>query len=673
MGKTVQTIGKVAGAVGKIPGVSSVIGMLPGGGIINQGINAISNLSGGTKAALGAGAGLLGMGLAGGFKPQTGTIGGGAAGGVADAFSNYQGQFLNQNQGQMNQALTSMLNGRIGDPTSLQQYFGAGMGGNGMADIGQSNQQFNPNQINVGFTPEKFQATQLQQAQVGNPTQQIAGQGVNTQFDFGGIGVNYNPERMQSNFNAPAWMQAQLGGVQMATPDMLQDLTQGVGQRAQLDTIVNPAANAAAVSQLMDRQRNLDVANMRSRFGNQALGTGAQFAESQYLAEAMPRAALAIDDIVRQNQAQQLTQRAQDLQNQQGGRGMDIQQLMASSDQTLNALGQNNQAVLGLNAQNLQQSLAQNQFNQGNSQFGANLDFQAQQGNAQNAQFGANLGMQAGQANLNALIQAAQMGQQGEQFNASQDMQAQMANATNALQSMGYSNEAIQSMNAQELQQILAMNGFNQNNSQFGASFGQQGQNMNNQWGYNAAQMGQNNQQFNINAALQNQGMGNQWNMGLQNVGAQRQGQQLSAQQQAMNQILGMMGGTQQLGTAQRENTVAPSWGSQLINGMGAAGQLWQGYNQAQNLGQQFNPQASQGNPLAGVNLSALKNGAGSLLSGIGNFAGGLFGKPSTPAFNPNSLAPNPAFNSLFQPNINIAPAGFNSLFGQQPVLRMSP
>ncbi len=82
--------------------------------------------------------------------------------------------------------------------------------------------------------------------------------------------------------------------------------------------IINPEANASAMQALMNRQSAQDIAQMRARYGNQTLGTSNQVAEGNYRAALAPQLGLAVDEITRANQAQQLQQRGQNLSAAQG-------------------------------------------------------------------------------------------------------------------------------------------------------------------------------------------------------------------------------------------------------------------------------------------------------------------------------------------------------------------
>lgn len=408
MGKAISGIGSAIGSVGKM--ASPLIGMLPGGNFINAGIDMLGNLSGNQQAALGGAAGLGIMGATGGFKPQIGSTSNGATD-TGNAFSNYLGGFMqngSQNQSMMNNTLQSMLNGRPGDPTNLQNYFNAGMGGNGGSSTGMAN-AIQP--INVGFTPPQPQGGDLGQ-------------------------------------------------------------------------VVNPAANVQALQQMMQHQQLMDVANLRERFGNQALGSGAQLAESQYRAQALPQQALAVDQMTRQNNEQALTQRGQDLQNYLG--------------------------TFGLNSQN----------------------------------------------------------------------------------------------------------------AQFGAGMNQQNQTLNNQF------------------ALQNQGLGNNFNLGMQGIGTQLQGIQSGAQQNALAQLMAALGHTQGLGTPQAETTVAPSWGSQVLNGAGMIGNVIGGINQARNAG----PQSSV---TPGFDFSQM----GQMLGGMPNIQQTPMGIPQMPN---GGMMPNVSTMPMLPPNFQM-------------------
>ena len=496
----------------------------------------------------------------------------------------------------MNNALTSLLSGRPGDPTNLQDYFNAGMGSNGSANFGQSNAQFNPSRVGGGYSPQMIDPRVLQSIMSSFQPAQVQGgfaqQNVNTgvtpqnvfsQYTPGQVNTQYNPLQISGAYNAPSY-------VTPNSPNVLN----GIGTQAQLQNIVNPQGAIDATKALFSQQSAQDIANLRERFGNQALGSGAQYAESQYRAQAAPQQALALDQITRANNQQLLDQNAQTLQNQTANRGLDINQLGLGSTQSL-ALAN-----------------AANQFNQGNSQFGAGLNQQAQlanqaagfqaagfgqQGQSLNNQFGLSANDQVLRAlfgNQAAALQAAGMNQQGQiannqfaQANAGQNLQAQLANQQALLSAAGLNQQGQITNNAQLLQALFG----NQNAGLQGAQLNQAGNIANNQFGLNAAQMNQGNQQFNINSALQNQQLMNQFAQAMQGIGVQRQGIQSGAQQNMIAQIMAALGGTQRLGTAQADTTVAPSTFSQIAQGAGAIGNIYNAVNQAQNAA----PQVPQG------------------------------------------------------------------------------
>ena len=514
-GLSMPSLGGLGGALGNAgqflgsplgQGLAGIAGGVAGGvgganGIFDPNISATQNAATGTAGNY---ANFLNQMM--GFGPPQ-------AGGARNALN----QIRNPGQtgpagGQMNaqNALQNMLSGRPGDPSSLQDYFGAGMGGNGQADLSP---------INVGYTPQNFNqqapsftGANLQQAQNFDPMQVAAMQQAYQNPNLQSIGLQ------------------NIGREMMATgPNTMQ----GFGGQAQLSNIINPQANQEALAAIMGGQQQRDIADLRERFGNQALSSGAMQAEGLYRAEAMPRQAMALDEIMRQNQAQQLTQRGQDLMAWQTGRGMDIQQLGLGADQA----NQLNEALLAQRGQDIQQ-----------------------------AGTGAQIGLQGNDQQLTAAEMANRFGLQGGQLN----LQAQMANQGAGLQAAGLNNDALMNFNQQNLQLGGQQNQFDQQNFMNLLQQMQMGDQSNQFLANLGLQQGQLNQQ----GALQNQQLGNQWNMGLQNVGMGLQGQQAQAQQAALAQLFGGWNNMAQIGLPQAENVVGPSTGSNIASGIGAAGDI---------------------------------------------------------------------------------------------------
>lgn len=120
-------------------------------------------------------------------------------------------------------------------------------------------------------------------------------------------------------------------------------------------------------------------------------------------------------------------------------------------------------------------------------------------------------------------LQAMGMGQQDRQFGANLGMQGQLANASNYLQAMGL-NQQGQQANASN---YLQSQGLGQADRQFGANLGLQGQQMNLQAmlanaGFNlqGQQMGQQDRQFGSQMGLQYDQMANAFNQGNSQFGA---------------------------------------------------------------------------------------------------------------------------------------------------------
>ena len=566
------------------------------------------------------------------FKATTSDVGGGGAKGVADNFSTYLGQHMQG--GLPTMALNSMLAGRPGDPSSLQQYFGAGLGQTGGVQgmLPQASTQFNPTLSNNQFNPANsavgstYGGTQIgvnstpAMLQGGWTPQGIrsefSGQQVQGGFTPQNVSTQYTGPQVNSQYNAPSFTNANLN-TGLTLPSQA-SMMGGMGQRANLQDVVNPAAQVEAMRALMERQSAREIGDLRARFGNQALGTGAQYAESQYRAEATPRIGLAADEIYRQNNALELQERGQDLQNQQGGRGMDIQQMQ----QALAAAGMSNEAILGLNAQQLQQTLAQNQFNQGNAQFGSTQNMQAQLANQNNAQFGATFGQQGQIANNQFAqqsaaqqLQAALANQQNAQFDASfgqqgdiasnqfgqaaagQRLQAAMANQNAVAQAQALAqqgqiatDESLRAAGSQGLQAQVA----NAQNAQFGANFGLQQNQQNNAAMLDAAKLMQGNQNININAMLQNQQMVNDWNKTMQGVGVQRENNATGAQTAGLATIMQALMQTQRLGTPQADLAVQEGWGTQTLGFLGGLADI------GKSVTGMRTPQAPGGNGMGG-------------------------------------------------------------------------
>lgn len=291
----------------------------------------------------------------------------------------------------------------------------------------------------------------------------------------------------------------------------------------------------------MQRQAALARADQRARFGAEgagALGTGAQFAESNLNAELAAR-----DASMRRQQSMQLM--GQDLSGQQAlanvglqNRGQDVQTAIANMQGGLQG------------AQNM------NQFNLAN----------------QSNMLGA-MGQARGQ-DLNTALQQLGLGAQQGQFNAGQQNAMQQAMMNAQLQNQQMGNQQGQFNTGQQNQMQQAMLNAQLQNQQMGNQFGQFNVGQTNQMNQFNAGQGNAMQQAMLQAQLQNQQMGNQFGLGMLGQGMNMN--QLAAQQQqnALNQMFGAFGQTNQLGTPQAQMIQQPSMWGQLGNaalGLGSA------------------------------------------------------------------------------------------------------
>lgn len=447
---------------------------------------------------------------------------------VANAFSQSQANYAN---GGMNAVLSQLLAGRPGDPNSLNQFFNA-TPQQGMAQINDvngtgpayNNVNLNqPGQVtpgNIAYNAPTFQGTTL-----------------------GGV---------QTGFNAPTLPQVQSGVNGFVAPT-LQNVQPGmVGNinfnPANAPNVVNPDANIAALKAVFAEQQNNDIANLRERFGNQGLSSGAMLAESNYRAQAAPQLGLAVDEATRANNAQALTQRGQDLSQNDLLNSFMLQQRGQNVQQ--NQFGA--QTGLALNDQQIAASGQQNQFNLG----AGGLNLQAGQGNQNAAIAQMNANLQAMGLSNDAILQLNnqmlnQSGQQNQfnQQNAQNQFGADQSNVNAFLQAAGINQQGQLAFNGQMLDQNNMFNAFNQQN----ALFGQNAQQMNNQ------------------NAMQNQGIGNAFVNNQQQTGLGMQGNQLQAQIAALTQMMNNLRQTQALGMPQAENVVNPSKFSQVTGAINGA------------------------------------------------------------------------------------------------------
>jgi hypothetical protein len=490
-------------------------------------------------------------------------------GGTATPTANNWNQFLNQQlQGGMNQATSNAqqpgmqqqgfqqaLGGALGGqgPTdisgaggALQKYFQGG-GGGGMADLSPFSTTSTAQTAQVGGTGQAdlsgfgtaAQAGMTRDPRTGRPVQ---GTGMTDLSGFGNA--------QQSTFNTQAPIQSGFNEMLMS---MIEGGKDQKGQSGFSAASAGPAVNFApgmdyaqayqtlGQDPLADRTKQRAIADQRARFGAEgagALGTGAQYAESNLNAE------LAAQDASQRRQ-QAMALMGQNLQERMGAanvglqnRGQDIQTAIANMQGGL----QGTQNLNQFNAQNLGTLLGA-----AGQARGQDISAQLQQLGlgAQQGQFNAGQANAMQQAMMNAQLQNQQMGNQQGQFNAGQQNQMQQAMLNAQLQ-----------------------------NQQLGNQFGQFNAGQQNQM--NQFNAGQQNamQQAMMNAQLQNQQLGNQFGLGMLGQGMNMN--QLAAQQQqnAMNQMFGAFQQANQLGTPQAQMIQQPSMWGQLGNaalGLGAA------------------------------------------------------------------------------------------------------
>jgi hypothetical protein len=559
---------------------------------------------------------------------QTRQVGGGSATGVANNWSNFlnqqlmgsapnqatqnlqgfQGQFGNDSffGRNVNNLLQREINRQQSNAQQPQQqssafrdaFQGALQGGvRDISGAGGAIQNYfqNPtNQFTNQYVAPQFQGVDLANNRI--PTNFGAGQtGMANLSSFGPAG--------QSNFNA---MQ-QLGGVNSDFTSMLRNMVQG-GANMQAQSGfgggagAGPAVNLAqgmsyqdaygTVGQdpLMERERQRAAAEQRARFGAEgagALGTGAQYAESNLNAELAAR-----DASQRRQQAMLLMQ--QDLSERMGG----AQTALGSRGQDLQGSIANMQGALQ-GAQNV------NQFNLANQ---ANLLGSLGQARGQDLSTG--LGMRG--QDLSQLG----MGLEQNMFNTGQMNAMQQAQMQAALQNQGLGNQF--GLGAAGLNNVA------------------QQQNINNMMGMSGMQ-----NQFNLNNAGQTAQFGNAAQTGnanfFQNMINQGMGMNQIGNQNTMNMLGQLFGGFGQqagLGTAPAQLIQQPSPAGQLLNAGLTIGGAYFGGPTGAAVGQGLGSLFGGGGGFGGGGL-----GGGSLFSGanfgIGNPGG--WGMTSMPQNNPFS------------------------------------
>lgn len=454
-------------------------------------------------------------------------------------------------QNAFNNALNGQVNDQSGANAALQNFF-SNPSANNLNLPTFNNQYTSPDFINAQISqlPTNFGAGQTGMADLsgfGNAAQS----NFNPMQGFGQVGSSQFTNQFNSalgNMSNPMLASAQQASI--AGP-------QSLGARPELaagmdwKTAFNMMGEDPLQARIADRAR----ADMRARFGAEgagALGTGAQFGESNLMAE------LAAQDASRRRQeALQLMQ--QDL-NERGtganialqGRGQDSQYNLGNRNIDANIAQGNAQLGTQASLANASNSLANN-ANMMQSILGARgQDFSNQ---------AANRGMDISQLGL---------GNQQSMFNAGQmnDMQQTMigANLQNqglgnqfGLSAAGLNNNAMQTNNANNINQSQFQNQFNQNNAQNFANFGQANNALNSQNMTNQQQI--NNQMFQnmIGQGLNLNQMGNQNTMNM------------------LAQLFGGFGQSNQLGTAQRQIVQQPSALGQIGQGLFSLGSAWLG------------------------------------------------------------------------------------------------
>lgn len=476
--------------------------------------------------------------------------GGGANVGTSNDFNAFLRQQLSNMQQPGQQAGAAMAGGQaaLGGQGGLQDLSGAGgalqqffLGGGNQGGLGQNQlTQFGPSGVSTAPF-ERAQAASAGLSQAGGTGMANLGQfQTATQArGTGGADLSSFGDAQQANFNTQAPVSSGFNDMLMSMIQQGGAVTPAVAMERGMD--FNQAYNTLGQDPLMERNRQRATADLRARFGAEgagALGTGAQFAESNLNAELAAQ-----DASARRNQAMQLM--GQDLAGRQamaqtalGSRGQDV----SNFANLLGATGQARGQDLSTGIQQLGLGAQQSQFNagQGNALQQAMMQAQLQNQGMMNQQGQFNAGQQNSlqQALMNATLQNQQMGNQQGQFNVGQANQQMQFNT-------GLQN---------------AMNQFN------AGQFNQQGQ-------FNAGQL--NNAQSNLmNAMLQNQQLQNQFRLGMVGQGMNMNQMGMQGQQFNLGQLFNSLNQANQLGTAQRNTTVTPNpWmqGLQILGQIAAS------------------------------------------------------------------------------------------------------
>ena len=357
---------------------------------------------------------------------KTKTVGGGQATGTANAFNNWMlnglqtGNFgsspsgVDQAAGQTNNfgnAVNSMLSGN-GNQNNYNQWFDALKNINAPANMAGA-----PSFRETNFTPLNTDAIKYKDVNDamfganGSVPGYITNAGqMSSMFGGGGpvfgsaASVNFDPNQI-----------ARIGNViNPADTKMLN-----------VDYANNPEMQA--LTDLQNRNKAMDVANLRARFGQTGtgLGSGAAFAEGQYLAQANPQNTLALGELGRQMQALDMQNRGQNMNAYLNQKGLDVNQRSTDVNAALQAAVTNANNATNASMQNA--SMA--------NSYGMNL---------------AGLAAQWNQARMQGQLSA--LGQDN----------------SNIYNNANYVNNAIQGNNQNLFNNNNAFNAFNQSNYQFG-------------------------------------------------------------------------------------------------------------------------------------------------------------------------------------------------------------
>jgi hypothetical protein len=467
---------------------------------------------------------------------STKTVGGGNAGGVASDFNSYLRQGLNNGvygaagqTGGLSGTINDLLNGGASKGLDLNGYK------NFMSQFGDTANKFSGNPIQTSpINPIDYSGTGFNP---GMFTQGFGSSAPQSQgYDFSGIlnkinqgapGGSFDPGKF--DFSSILNQTGSTAGLQSAG-DFSQPLFQAAN-KLQGNTIQTPGVSLPgfdpndptmqAYSQLLDKQNNNNIADLRARFGasgGASRGTPAAVAEAQYRQLLPAQNLTTLNSIYNQNVGNQLN--AAGL-NQQGilGAGSINNQNFANVLSGLSAAG-------GLGIQGRGQDLTNFLQSRG-------LDITGAGTAAQNSiAAGANQLQGRGQ-DINSILQSLGLGLQGNQAAAQNQTDTQGQNLTNFLQSRG--------LDLSQLGLGSGLLGMNQAGNQFNSS-----------QGFNA----QNN---NLQALIQMLSSGGNLALGGGQLGLSGAGLQQQGQLGILQQLMDSYRQANQLGTPQAQTVSKPS------------------------------------------------------------------------------------------------------------------